>query len=630
MTIKKTLSLQDSYLSNNQTSKLITSNKSAMSSKTKFFGNYLLLQTIGEGEFAKVKLGLHRNTGQEKVNHENVVRLYDIIESENHIGLVLEYASGGELFEYIMKNQYLRDSEAKRIFSQLILAVSFLHENEIVHRDLKLENILLDSKKNVKITDFGFANHFDEVHGELMITSCGSPCYAAPELVVSNGMYSGTNVDIWSCGVILFAMLAGYLPFDDDESNPNGENINLLYKYILSTELYYPAQISKSAKSLLSRILVTDPKKRATMREIRQHHWLEQYKQLYERFDGSYRLATINEGQSMLSQKTKKIKLFFNQSSKTSDSSKTVTSTKNSSKYSFKQKVNFPNSAPNSQQEKSPFAVKSNASANGALGLFSKISSALASKLRKKELKNYKKNSSVTEEIDDDHSLSTQGNQLVPLMREHRKQNDKVSEEFKSRIIKADYYSAEPKIISWISKKLLLGENSESSEYKRLKKINIPNDSRLYTNLAPDLLMSHVIKVVTKLGLLVPTGSKSSLNTMKITVVRPGAKIYRTKMIRKNSSSALLGCFYTKKRESSASKGSSLAAETAKSVDGAANKLSGEQELKEKKKIKITIRVCRVSKRTSIFALEFSKARGYRESYNNLVDTIVNSLELTR
>ncbi|OMJ29542.1 Fatty acyl-CoA synthetase and RNA processing-associated kinase 1 [Smittium culicis] len=492
MTIKKTISLQDSYLSNNHTSKLSPPNNSAMSSKTKFFGNYLLLQTIGEGEFAKVKLGLHRNTGQEvaiklvkkewvdskikkakiireisslkKVNHENIVRLYDIIESENHIGLVLEYASGGELFEYIMKNQYLRDSEAKRIFSQLILAVSFLHENEIVHRDLKLENILLDSKKNVKITDFGFANHFDEVHGELMITSCGSPCYAAPELVVSNGMYSGTNVDIWSCGVILFAMLAGYLPFDDDESNPNGENINLLYKYILSTELYYPTQVSKSAKSLLSRILVTDPKKRATMREIRQHHWLDQYKQLYERFDGTYRLTTINEGQSIISQKTKKIKLFFSQSSKTSDSSKTITNTKNSSKYSFRQKVNFPNSAPNSQQERAPFAVKSNASANGALGLFSKISSALASKLRKKELKNYQKDSSLTEEIEEDGSLNSEGNQQVPLMREHRVQNDKVSEEFKSRIIKADYYSAEPKIISWISKKLLLSENSESSD----------------------------------------------------------------------------------------------------------------------------------------------------------------------
>ncbi|PVV04321.1 hypothetical protein BB560_001183, partial [Smittium megazygosporum] len=144
------------------------------------------------------------------------------------------------------------------------------------------ENLLLDKHRNIKITDFGFANHFDTEHGEMMITSCGSPCYAAPELVVSNGMYHGTRVDIWSCGVILFAMLAGYLPYDDDENNPNGENINMLYKYILSKKLEYPSSINPQARALLERMLVPDPTHRATLEEVRNHPWLSKYRSIFE------------------------------------------------------------------------------------------------------------------------------------------------------------------------------------------------------------------------------------------------------------------------------------------------------------------------------------------------------------
>ncbi|PVU95522.1 hypothetical protein BB561_001771 [Smittium simulii] len=287
--------------------------------KPKAFGPYIVLHTIGEGEFAKVKLALHKETGQEvaiklvkkewidnqikkakivreitslrAVNHNNIVRLFDVIESENHIGLVLEYASGGELFDYIMKHKALSNAEARRLFAQLILAVSHLHKNQIVHRDLKLENLLLDKNRNVKVTDFGFANHFDEKHGELMITSCGSPCYAAPELVVSNGMYVGTMVDVWSCGVILFAMVAGYLPFDDDDTNPNGENINQLYKYILSKKLEYPSSVGSLAQNLLERILVSDPTKRATLAEIRMHPWLAPHRSLFAEFNDGFDAA---------------------------------------------------------------------------------------------------------------------------------------------------------------------------------------------------------------------------------------------------------------------------------------------------------------------------------------------------
>ncbi|KAI8324593.1 Pkinase-domain-containing protein [Martensiomyces pterosporus] len=273
--------------------------------KSNFFGPYLLLQTIGEGEFAKVKLALHRDSGEEvavklikkesidtevklskikreiaalkAVNYSYIVRLHDIIETERYIGIVIEYASGGELFDHILAHRQLKENDACRLFAQLIAGVSYLHSKHIVHRDLKLENLLLDRNRNIKITDFGFANQFRAPGDDLMSTSCGSPCYAAPELVVSDGPYVGTAVDIWSCGVILYAMLAGYLPFDDDPSNPEGDNITQLYKYILSTPLVFPESVSSLARDLLRRMLVPNPVKRATLEEIKAHEWLQPY-----------------------------------------------------------------------------------------------------------------------------------------------------------------------------------------------------------------------------------------------------------------------------------------------------------------------------------------------------------------
>lgn len=169
-------------------------------------------------------------------------------ETERHIGIVLEYASGGELFDYILNHRYLKDNAAKRLFAQLVSGVGYLHKKGIVHRDLKLENLLLDRNRNIIITDFGFANTFDphdelsepeEMHlsdrdfikrmgldktkangmrrGDLMQTSCGSPCYAAPELVVSDSLYTGRKVDVWSCGVILVRILGlGASPYPSE------------------------------------------------------------------------------------------------------------------------------------------------------------------------------------------------------------------------------------------------------------------------------------------------------------------------------------------------------------------------------------------------------------------------------
>ncbi|KIM26636.1 hypothetical protein M408DRAFT_72606, partial [Serendipita vermifera MAFF 305830] len=236
------------------------------------FGPYILLQTLGEGEFGKVKLGLHSHWAEEvavklirrgnvendvrmqkirreiavleSLHHPSIVRLYETIETDKYIGIILDYASGGELFDHILAHRYLRERDARKLFAQLISAVWYIHQKKIVHRDLKLENLLLDRNRNIIVTDFGFANRFEHKSDDLMQTSCGSPCYAAPELVISEGMYVGSAVDIWSCGVILYAMLAGYLPFDDDPENPEGDNIQQLYRYILNTPLTFPDHVS--------------------------------------------------------------------------------------------------------------------------------------------------------------------------------------------------------------------------------------------------------------------------------------------------------------------------------------------------------------------------------------------------
>lgn len=189
--------------------------------------------------------------------------------------------TGGELFDHILAHRYLKERDAARLFAQLISGVSYLHSKKVVHRDLKLENLLLDRNRNVIITDFGFANRFMDSADDLMSTSCGSPCYAAPELVVQEGKYVGTAVDVWSCGVILYAMLAGYLPYDDDPANPEGDNINLLYKYIINTPLTFPDWISGEPRDLLLRMLVPDPRLRCTIDQVTSHSWLRKYATMF-------------------------------------------------------------------------------------------------------------------------------------------------------------------------------------------------------------------------------------------------------------------------------------------------------------------------------------------------------------
>ncbi|KAF9970578.1 Protein kinase [Actinomortierella ambigua] len=196
------------------------------------------------------------------LRHPHIIKLYEVISTPTSIYMVIEYA-GGELFNHIVEKTRLSEDEARRFFQQIVCAVEYCHRHKIVHRDLKPENLLLDPSMNVKIGDFGLSNIMTD--GDFLKTSCGSPNYAAPE-VISGKLYAGPEVDVWSCGVILYVMLVGRLPFDDDY-------IPLLFKKINGGIYTLPSFLSPETKYLLTSMLVVDPLKRITIAEIRQNPW---------------------------------------------------------------------------------------------------------------------------------------------------------------------------------------------------------------------------------------------------------------------------------------------------------------------------------------------------------------------
>ncbi|XP_051115096.1 SNF1-related protein kinase catalytic subunit alpha KIN10-like [Andrographis paniculata] len=263
------------------------------SSVDSFLRNYKLGKTLGIGSFGKVKIAEHALTGhkvavkilnrkkiknmdmEEKVRreikilrlfmHPHIIRLYEVVETQSDIYVVMEYVKSGELFDYIVEKGRLHEEEARNFFQQIISGVEYCHRNMVVHRDLKPENLLLDSKCNVKIADFGLSNIMRD--GHFLKTSCGSPNYAAPE-VISGKLYAGPEVDVWSCGVILYALLCGTLPFDD-------ENIPNLFKKIKGGIYTLPSHLSAGARDLIPRMLIVDPMKRMTIPEIRAHPWFQ-------------------------------------------------------------------------------------------------------------------------------------------------------------------------------------------------------------------------------------------------------------------------------------------------------------------------------------------------------------------
>ena len=304
----------------------------------KTIDDYIIKETIGKGTFSTVKLGEHIKTKQkvaikilnkEKIkeeedlvrikreikilsmmDHPNVIKTYKNIENEKNYYLIMEYCDGGELFNYIVEKEKLDEDEASMFFYQLINALEYIHSLGIAHRDLKPENLLLVENKLIKIIDFGLSNYFD---GETKLeTPCGSPSYASPE-IIKGELYNGFCIDVWASGIIMFAMLCGYLPFDDDddeneekeeveddeeeegendeENNKNKKKFNsanissgsdsndseksedneVMFQKILSGKLDYPSDLSDYAVDLMKKILVVDPKKRIEIKDIKKH-----------------------------------------------------------------------------------------------------------------------------------------------------------------------------------------------------------------------------------------------------------------------------------------------------------------------------------------------------------------------
>ncbi|KAJ8751302.1 hypothetical protein K2173_016484 [Erythroxylum novogranatense] len=266
------------------------------------FGKYELGKLLGCGAFAKVYHARNVRTSQSvaikvvnkkkistsslmsnikreisimrMLNHPNIVKLFEVLASKTKIYFVMEFIKGGELFAKVAKGRFSEDL-SRRYFQQLISAVGYCHSRGVFHRDLKLENLLLDDNGNLKVSDFGLSAITEQIQPDgLLHTLCGTPAYVAPEILAKKG-YDGTKVDVWACGVILFVLTAGFLPFNDP-------NLMVLYRKIYKGEYRCPKWMSHDLKRLLSRLLDTNPDTRITVDEIVRDPWFRKggYKEI--------------------------------------------------------------------------------------------------------------------------------------------------------------------------------------------------------------------------------------------------------------------------------------------------------------------------------------------------------------
>uniref|UniRef100_A0A673LC19 Maternal embryonic leucine zipper kinase n=1 Tax=Sinocyclocheilus rhinocerous TaxID=307959 RepID=A0A673LC19_9TELE len=261
-------------------------------STSELLKHYEVYETIGSGGFAKVKLGRHILTGEKvaikimekkdlgddlprvkieieamkNLSHQHVCRLYHVIETSSKIYMVLEYCPGGELFDYIIAKDRLSEEETRVFFHQIISAMAYVHSQGYAHRDLKPENLLIDEDHNLKLIDFGLCAKPKGGLGFELLTCCGSPAYAAPELIQGKA-YIGSEADVWSMGVLLYALLCGFLPFDDD-------NCMVLYRKITRGKYSNPHWLSPASILLLNQMMQVDPKRRLTVKQLLDHPWV--------------------------------------------------------------------------------------------------------------------------------------------------------------------------------------------------------------------------------------------------------------------------------------------------------------------------------------------------------------------
>lgn len=273
-----------------------SSNAITATQKLRQVGNYLLGPTLGQGSFGKVKLATNILSNERlaikivdkcsilavddvervyretfiltQLKHNNIIRLHDVIDSSSSIMLVMEYANGGDLYSYVMSRSRLSELDAYALFIQVVNGVEYCHRNRVIHRDLKLENILLDKNKQIKIADFGLSNSikFLSSTSQYHMTNCGTPSYTCPEQI-QKLQYTGAGSDIWAMGVILFAMVSGFLPFE-------ASNIPNLFKKITKKQYKLPSYVSTQCGDLIDKMLTLDPDKRITLSEMRAHPWL--------------------------------------------------------------------------------------------------------------------------------------------------------------------------------------------------------------------------------------------------------------------------------------------------------------------------------------------------------------------
>ncbi|XP_044740420.1 uncharacterized protein DDB_G0283357 isoform X2 [Chrysoperla carnea] len=254
-------------------------------------GYYDLEKTIGKGNFAVVRLATHVITNTKvaikiinkcaldednltkvfreisllkKLRHKHITRLYQVMETHRNIYLVTEYASKGEIFDHLVATGRMEETQARTVFHQIVSAVDYCHNQGIVHRDIKAENLLLDHNMNIKLADFGFSNEYTK--GNLMSTWCGSPPYAAPELFLGQ-KYDGPKADIWSLGVVLYVLVCGVLPFE-------GNTLHALRNMVLAGKFRIPYFMSQDCEHLIRHMLIVDPERRFTMAQIKTHRWL--------------------------------------------------------------------------------------------------------------------------------------------------------------------------------------------------------------------------------------------------------------------------------------------------------------------------------------------------------------------
>ncbi|KAG5724526.1 Serine/threonine-protein kinase MARK2 [Termitomyces sp. T112] len=286
--------------------------KELSSNKMRVVGNYTLGKVVGEGAYGKVRMGTHRLTStrvaikqipkamsasltreihhHRQLHHPHVTQMYEVIATESYIWIVTELCSGGELFDYLVEKGRLSEEETRLIFGQLCLAVAYLHERGIVHRDLKLENVLLDERCRVKLGDFGFTREYEK--GSFMETFCGTTGYASPEMLEGK-KYQGPEVDVWSLGIILYCLLTGTLPFDDDDEG-------VMRQMIIEADFEDPDWLSIESRNLIKGILQKDVSARLTIPQILSHDWFKTRKLTYE-IDSQQPDSVFSSASSMMS-----------------------------------------------------------------------------------------------------------------------------------------------------------------------------------------------------------------------------------------------------------------------------------------------------------------------------------------